>query len=164
MNLLVFLDRRARLLAATATVVGLLSGAASAALIALVNTALVRGRALPVSSPPPSRDSSSRRWSPTPWPASACPPRATHELPVHDLSRKVLATPLRQLEAIGIARILSTLTDDVVDIGRTIDNVPAVAMNVAVLGGCAVYLGWLSWRILLVVPASCARRDCLPRA
>ena len=73
MNLLVFLDRRARLLAATATVVGLLSGAASAALIALVNTALCGARALPVSSPPPSRDSSSRRWSPTPWPACCLP-------------------------------------------------------------------------------------------
>ena len=81
-----------------------------------------------------------------------------------DLSRKVLATPLRQLEQVGIARILSTLTDDVVTIGWAIANVPAVAMNAAVLGGCAVYLGWLSWRILLVVALPAARRYCLPRA
>lgn len=68
-----------------------------------------------------------------------------------DLSRRVLATPLRHLEHVGIPRILVTLTDDVAWLGWAAQNVPTVAMNAAVLLGCAAYLGWLSWPILLVV-------------
>ena len=68
-----------------------------------------------------------------------------------DLSRKVLATPLRHLESVGIPRILATLTDDVAMLGWAVQNVPVLAMNVAVLIGCAIYLGWLSWSILLAV-------------
>ncbi|HEX2438849.1 MAG TPA: cyclic peptide export ABC transporter, partial [Methylomirabilota bacterium] len=67
------------------------------------------------------------------------------------LSQKVLATPLRDLERVGIARILSALTDDVAAIAWAVSNVPAVAMNLAILAGCAVYLGWLSWPIMLAV-------------
>ena len=80
-----------------------------------------------------------------------------------DISRKVLATPLRRLEAVGIPRILSTLTEDVVSIGWAAQNVPSLASNLAVLVGCAVYLGWLSWWVLLsvvsviVVGAACYR-------
>jgi putative ATP-binding cassette transporter len=68
-----------------------------------------------------------------------------------NLSRKVLATPLTQLERMGIPRILVTLTEDVAMIGRAAQNVPSFAMNVAVLAGCAIYLGWLSWRMLIGV-------------
>lgn len=68
-----------------------------------------------------------------------------------DLSRKVLGTPLRDLETVGIPRILVTLTDDVAMLGWAAQNVPALAMNAAMLVGCALYLGWLSWRILLTV-------------
>jgi putative ATP-binding cassette transporter len=67
-----------------------------------------------------------------------------------NLSRRVLATPLGQLERVGIPRILATLTDDVAMIGWAAQNVPALAMNVAILVGSAVYLGWLSWQLLIV--------------
>jgi putative ATP-binding cassette transporter len=131
----------------------LLSGAASAALIALVNTALGRGQSA---------------WG---YLAAAfaallvakivtnavarlllthLAQRALSRL-CSDLSRQVLATPLRDLERVGIPRILSTLTDDVMTISWAISVLPTVAMNAAILGGCAVYLGWLSWPILLVV-------------
>jgi len=70
-----------------------------------------------------------------------------------DLTRRVLATPLRRLEDVGIPRILATLTDDVAVLGWAAQNVPVLAMNVAVLAGCSIYLGWLSWSILLAVLA-----------
>jgi putative pyoverdin transport system ATP-binding/permease protein len=68
-----------------------------------------------------------------------------------NLSRQVLATPLRRLEQVGIPRILTTLTDDVAMIGWATINIPSLGMNAAILIGCAVYLAWLSWPVLLAV-------------
>ena len=70
-----------------------------------------------------------------------------------DLSRKILAAPLRQLEVIGIPRLLVALTDDVQVIRSALLNVPALVVNTAVLLGCAGYLGWLSWPTLLMIGA-----------
>src|SRR6185369_6970900 len=70
-----------------------------------------------------------------------------------DLTRRVLATPLWQLERVGIARILATLTHDVAMLGWAAQNLPSVTVNLAVISGCAVYLGWLSWSSLLVLTA-----------
>ena len=36
-------------------------------------------------------------------------------------------------------------------IGWAAQNVPSFAMNVAVVAGCAIYLGWLSWQMLIGV-------------
>ena len=47
------------------------------------------------------------------------------------LSRRVLATPLAQLERVGIPRILVTLTEDVAMIGWAAQNIPSYAMNIA---------------------------------
>ncbi|HLB77101.1 MAG TPA: cyclic peptide export ABC transporter, partial [Candidatus Dormibacteraeota bacterium] len=69
----------------------------------------------------------------------------------HDLSRRVLATPLRRLEALGVPRILTGLIDDVAVIGWAIQNVPTLAISLAGLVGCSMYLAWLSWRIFLVM-------------
>jgi putative ATP-binding cassette transporter len=68
-----------------------------------------------------------------------------------DLSRQVLTTPLAQLEHIGIPRILATLTEDVAVLGWAAQNIPAIATHAAVLVGCAIYLGWLSWPVLVAV-------------
>jgi putative ATP-binding cassette transporter len=65
-----------------------------------------------------------------------------------DLSRKVVATPLRQVERLGAARILTTLTEDVATLAVAVQEAPGVAVNLAVVAGCAAYLGWLSWRVL----------------
>jgi putative pyoverdin transport system ATP-binding/permease protein len=67
------------------------------------------------------------------------------------LSRRVLATPLWQLERVGIARILATLTHDVAMLGWAAQDLPSLAVNVAVIAGCAAYLGWLSWPSLVVL-------------
>ncbi len=73
-----------------------------------------------------------------------------------DLSRRILAAPLRQLEVIGIPRLLVALTDDVQAIRAALLNVPAFVVNVAVLFGCAGYLGWLSFTTLLSIAALAA--------
>ena len=139
--------------AGAAVIAGLVSGAASAGLIVLVNTALhhpqlsrsrvITGFAglvvIKVLSQAVARLLLNRFTQATL--ADVC----------RDLSRRVLATPLRHLEQVGVPRILATLTDDVAWLGWAAQNVPAVAMNTAVLFGCAAYLGWLSWGVLLVV-------------
>jgi putative ATP-binding cassette transporter len=152
-TLLSLVDTRARILAATATVVGLVSGAASVALIALINRALMRGEGTP-----PALAAAFGGLLVAKIVTNGAARILLNHLAQRtlsrlctDLSQKVLATPLRQLERVGIPRILTTLTDDILMIGWAISQMPALAMNLAVLGGCALYLGWLSWPILVAV-------------
>lgn len=63
---------------------------------------------------------------------------------------KVLVAPFQKLESLGQARILATLTDDVVTLSAAVQSVPALATNLTVVAGCAVYLLWLSWQVFLV--------------
>jgi putative ATP-binding cassette transporter len=68
-----------------------------------------------------------------------------------DLVRKILAVPLRQLEEIGAPRLMVALTEDVMSITEAMRSIPAFIVNFAILLGGAVYLGWLSPRILLSI-------------
>jgi putative ATP-binding cassette transporter len=67
-----------------------------------------------------------------------------------DLSRRILLTPLAQLEAIGAPRLLAALTDDVHTLVIALSQIPSVTMGAAVLLGCFVYLAWLSPPTLLL--------------
>ncbi len=67
------------------------------------------------------------------------------------LSRRILAAPLRQLEKVGAHRLLAALTDDVVAISTAVLVIPMAAINIAVVLGCLIYLGLLSGSMLLVV-------------
>jgi putative ATP-binding cassette transporter len=67
------------------------------------------------------------------------------------LSRRILATPLRRLEEIGPARLLAILSEDVLTLSNVILGVPPTCINVAVLTCGVVYLIWLSWRLFLLV-------------
>jgi len=152
-SLLRFISRGSWRLVATAVVAGLVSGACSAALIALINAVLSRG---PLSA----------RWllggfvvltlakigsnALAQLALNHFSQRTLAEL-CNDLSRRVLATPLRRLEALGVPRILTGLIDDVAVIGWAIQNVPTLAISLAGLVGCSMYLAWLSWRIFLVM-------------
>lgn len=68
-----------------------------------------------------------------------------------ELVEKILAVPLRQLEDIGAPRLMVALTEDVLVLTEAMLVVPTFAVNVAILLGGAVYLGWLSWHVLLVM-------------
>ena len=76
--------------------------------------------------------------------------RAIAELRIK-LSRKILAAPLRQLEQLGAHRLLATLTEEAPVLVNALTALPLVCMNMAVVITCLVYLGWLSWQLLLWV-------------
>lgn len=67
------------------------------------------------------------------------------------LSRRILTAPLRQLEQLGPSRLFAVLTSDVEAIANTVFVIPFLCIDVAVVGGCLIYLGWLSGRVFLIV-------------
>ena len=73
----------------------------------------------------------------------------------YDLVHKILNVPLRRLEEIGAPRLMVALTEDILNITQALLGIPVVAVNLAILLGGAVYLGWLSWKMLLVLGAFC---------
>jgi putative ATP-binding cassette transporter len=60
------------------------------------------------------------------------------------LSRSILAAPLRDVEKIGGHRFLAILTDDVFILANVITSIPSLAINLTLMAGCLVYLAWLS--------------------
>jgi putative ATP-binding cassette transporter len=65
------------------------------------------------------------------------------------LCRRILANPLRKLEEIGPHRLLATLSEDVTEISNALLQVPRLIMNLVIVLACLVYLGWVSWPLLL---------------
>jgi putative pyoverdin transport system ATP-binding/permease protein len=76
----------------------------------------------------------------------------TYDLRVN-LSRRILAAPLRHLEELGAHRLLATLTDDIASITGTLGNLPLIFLQMTVLVSAFAYMGWLSWQLLLLVLA-----------
>jgi putative ATP-binding cassette transporter len=70
-----------------------------------------------------------------------------------DLCRKSLNTPLRQLEQIGTPKMMVALTEDINAVSRALRLVQAVMVDVTMMIGAIVYLGWLSWPALLMLIA-----------
>lgn len=68
-----------------------------------------------------------------------------------ELCRKILAAPLRRLEEVGPHRLMAALTGDIGSMATALADLPLLSMNLAVVAGSLVYLGWLSWRVLLVM-------------
>lgn len=75
---------------------------------------------------------------------------ATLELRM-ELSRQILASPLRRLEEVGAHRLLATLTGDVNAISGGILVIQTLILQGAMLVGCLLYLIWLSWTVFLGV-------------
>ena len=80
--------------------------------------------------------------------------RFSHDL-TEDLSlklcEKILKAPFQRTESHGPANILITLSDDVSMLAWSIQCLPNLAMNAAILAGCGMYLAWLSWQTFLLV-------------
>jgi putative ATP-binding cassette transporter len=70
------------------------------------------------------------------------------------LGRQILASPLRKLEEIGPHRLMATLTDDISSIINALLIIPTLIINAAIVCGCLVYLGWLSWPVFLAILGS----------
>lgn len=71
-----------------------------------------------------------------------------------DIIRRIGDAPYQQLEKQGGARALSILTDDLDTIVVFFVSLPNLAMQGAVITGCLIYLGYLSWQILLFAVAT----------
>jgi putative ATP-binding cassette transporter len=67
------------------------------------------------------------------------------------LCRQVLSAPLRHLEQLGPARILTTLTDDIPTLINALNMIPVLCVNAALVVGCLVYMGILSWLLFGIV-------------
>lgn len=76
--------------------------------------------------------------------------KASYELRIQ-LSRQILAAPLRQLEKLGPPRLLATVTQDIGSVIELVTVLPQMLTQLAMMMGCVVYLGWLSWKLLLIM-------------
>jgi putative ATP-binding cassette transporter len=63
--------------------------------------------------------------------------------------RRIGGAPYASLERHGIARALAVLTQDLDAVVVLFVSLPVLAMQGAVIAGCLVYLGYLSWQILV---------------
>jgi putative ATP-binding cassette transporter len=153
MSLLRFLLRYSRLVTIAAIVAGLLSGASSTMLLALINASLTLH----------GLSRSTLAWIFLGFCLLVPVSRLVSELLlVHlsqgtvldlrvRLSRRILGVPLQSLEELGPHRLLNLLTEDVPAISNVVILIPVVCINASLLLGCLIYLGFLSWKVLLTV-------------
>ena len=154
MRLLLILLRESKRQALLTVLFGLLSGASSAALLALINQALARGAegslgdiALPFVG-----------VALAAVVARVCSQFVSNRLQQGILlnlrlwlSRHLLSTSLRTLEEAGAHRMLVSLMQDIHMLSMGVSTLPEMFINVAVVVSSLVYLGWLSWPICLTV-------------
>ncbi|HEV2734983.1 MAG TPA: cyclic peptide export ABC transporter [Longimicrobiaceae bacterium] len=76
--------------------------------------------------------------------------RATMDLRML-MSRRILRAPLRKVEEVGAPRVMAALANDTPAVIGALSTLPVLCMNIAVVGGSLVYMGILSWRLLLTV-------------
>lgn len=152
MELLKFLVNISRRTVIVAVLLGVLSGASSTMLLALLNSKLSGGAATP-----------GLHW----WFIGFCVlvpvarfsseivllrlgMGALYKLRVR-LCRQILAVPMRQLEKIGAPRLLAALTEDIPALTNALMFLPICCIHFTVVVGALIYLGWLSPYALLSV-------------
>lgn len=153
MQLFYLLLRSAWRTVAGAGLAGLLNGASTAGLIALINAAL---------------NNTSQLQSILPWGFTVlgillllthfasqvllvqAAQQAVSEMRLV-LGARILASPLRQLEELGNAQLLATLTDDVEAVARSFSVLPNLFNAVAIVLGCLLYMAWLSLPLFFIL-------------
>jgi putative ATP-binding cassette transporter len=75
---------------------------------------------------------------------------AAHDLRIQ-LSQRILSAPYSLLEEIGAHRLLAVITEDTRTLTEVVSILPLAITQLAILTGCLVYLGWLSWLLLLLM-------------
>lgn len=70
-----------------------------------------------------------------------------------ELSRRILAAPLRRLEEVGPPRLLAMITDDVDAITDAVSSLPLLGLHLTIVLGCLGYLAYLSPKLLLLIIA-----------
>lgn len=150
-GLLAMFLRRSRRGIAAAVLAGLVSGAATAALIAQINS-LIRA--------PGSRSSAQVGLFITLCLVRLLTGIACHLLLIRlsqgaifemriALCRTILAAPLDKVESVGAHRLTAAFTEDMQSVANVVVNLPYLLINVVVLCGCLVYIGWLAGMMVL---------------
>lgn len=67
------------------------------------------------------------------------------------LSQQILASELAHLEALGSARLLATLTDDIQAVTDAVRLVPFLCIDLAIVAGCLIYITSLSLQVFFLV-------------
>ena len=152
MKIISFLLKYSRRTVALAIIAGIISGVTNVALLALINSVLANYRVsvtlvlefaalcllLPV--------------------ARVCSQvllahlsrKALYDLRMN-LCRQILNAPLRKLEELGSARLLTSLSEDVQVTTNVLIDVPIIFLQLSIVIGSLVYLTWLSWAVALGV-------------
>jgi len=133
-------------------VTGIISGLSSAALIALINSALSN-----------TLDHDRLLWefsglsvavllsgSLSYYFINKLSEKTVCELRIH-ISRLILNASYPTLQKLGKPRLLANLTEDISAISHAFLLFPDICVNTAIVAGCIAYLGWLSWQLALVM-------------
>jgi putative ATP-binding cassette transporter len=148
-----YLFRNSSWLLVLSVLAGLLGGLAGAGLIAVINIALDNGQA----------DLARWAWIFSGLCALLLSARMTSALLLMrlgqnavfnlrlQLSRQILQASFPRLQALGAARILACLTQDVAALAEAFRWLPILCVNTAIVIGCLLYLGWLSGALLILV-------------
>lgn len=152
MSLLRFLYRNSWRLVVLSMVAGLISGLASAGIIAVINSALeeslrtvalglcfLGGAVLVVVTKAFSEVVLTRLGQ-----------DIIAQLRLY-ISEQILRAPLRNVQELGRHRLLAALNEDTDVIAQAYVQIPLVCVNGATVVGCLAYLGWLSWPVLAIV-------------
>jgi putative pyoverdin transport system ATP-binding/permease protein len=81
--------------------------------------------------------------------------RAVTELRL-ELSRRIVASPLRRVQELGKDRLLAALQEDAAVISQAFTLLPLVTVELATALGCLAYLGWISPAALGIVALGAA--------
>ncbi|MBF8669936.1 cyclic peptide export ABC transporter [Pseudomonas putida] len=152
MNLILYLYRQSARLLALASITGALGGLASAGLVILINRGLANPQQLPSLALAFFGLCAGMLVSKLCSEVSLLhlTQRAIFQMRI-DLSRKLLATPLKRLQALGKHRLLVILTEDVHTFTAAFEWVPLLFVNAVVTLACFAYLAWLSWSLLAIL-------------
>lgn len=153
MKVLLFFFRYAPRLLISSVLVGLIGGASSAALLAVINDHLAAAAVPSVRT--------GLLFAGLMALAMAAS-YASRLLVIHlsnqtsfdlrlGLSRQALASRLRDLESMGSHQILATLTQDINHLTTALVSLPPLCINLSIVVGCALYLGWLSQPLLVIL-------------
>ncbi len=155
MKLIGLLIRASRGTLAFAIPTGIISGASSALLIALISAALNGGG--------PSRSTIALSFAglaavtlfsniASQILLNRLSQSAVYDLRVY-LCERILSAPLRKMEEVGSARLFASLTDDVMVVANVLLSIPPFCINAATVAVCLIYLSLLAWKVLVALLA-----------
>ncbi|MEW8028640.1 MAG: cyclic peptide export ABC transporter [Candidatus Thiodiazotropha sp.] len=75
--------------------------------------------------------------------------RVTMELRL-ELSRKIITSPFETLEKLGTSKMFANLISDIGTLTSFITTVPSLGVSAIILLSCFIYLGTLSWKMLIL--------------